>query len=168
MNTKTAALAALALGLTGCAEGERTDRSTGDSAAAVEPQDRAEPGEAPGDTDDRRPFAEIAPNETVHFTGTEPFWGGKVTGSTLTYSTPENIDGTQISVERFAGRGGLSYSGQHSEAPFDVTITRGQCSDGMSDRTYPYTVTLSVEGEQRSGCAWTDDNPRSVPPGYEP
>jgi len=34
-------------------------------------------------------------------------------------------------------------------------VTPGACSDGMSDRSYPYTVTLQVRGEQRQGCAWT-------------
>ena len=123
---------------------------------------------APGDTGDRRPFVEIGDGETVNFTGTEPFWGGKVQGFTLTYTTPESIEGTAIEVERFAGRGGVSYSGELAGSRFDMTITAGRCSDGMSDRTYPYTATLQVGGEQRNGCAWTDDNPRSAPPGYEP
>ena len=27
------------------------------------------------------------------------------------------------------------------------------CSDGMSDKRYPFAVTLTVNGEQRRGCA---------------
>lgn len=114
------------------------------------------PGAAPGNSEDTAPYSGIARDETVHFTGTEPFWGGEASGGTLTYSTPENIDGTTIRVERFAGRGGLSLSGQLDGAPFDMAITPGACSDGMSDRTYPFTVTLQVRGEQRNGCAWTE------------
>lgn len=167
MDFRTTGLAALTLALAACAGGEGDEATTGDSAGAAESDGRPAAGEAPGDTEDRRAFSEIGPDETVHFTGTEPFWGGQASGKTLTYSTPENIDGTQIAVERFAGRGGLSYSGQYQGAPFDMAITPGQCSDGMSDRTYPYTVTLSVKGEQRQGCAWTEDNPATSPPGYE-
>jgi len=81
----------------------------------------------------------------------------------LTYATPENIDGTAIAVERFAGRNGLSLSGALDGAPFDMAITPGECSDGMSDRTYPFIVTLEVAGEQRRGCAWTDSTPFSGP-----
>jgi uncharacterized membrane protein len=114
------------------------------------------PGAAPGDTGDSAAYSGIGAAETIHFTGTEPFWGGESAGSTLTYSTPENIDGTTIAVERFAGRGGLSLAGQLDGAPFDMAITPGDCSDGMSDRTYPFTATLQVRGEQRNGCAWTD------------
>lgn len=170
MISRTIAIAAVALASAGCT-GETSETTTAERPTAqTSQQGRAEEAgtTVPGDTDDRRPFAEIAPGETVNFTGTEPFWGGKVTGASLTYSTPENIDGTAITVERFAGRGGVSYGGTYEGAPFDMMITPGQCSDGMSDRTYPYTVTLAVEVEQRRGCAWTEDNPRSVPPGYEP
>lgn len=110
----------------------------------------------PGDTEDTRPFAGVAVDETVHFTGTEPFWGGTVSGKTLTYSTPENIDGTTIVVERFAGRGGVSYSGVLNGAELHMAVTPGECSDGMSDRTYPFVVTLDIGGSLREGCAYTD------------
>ena len=49
--------------------------------------------ELPGDIDDTAPFDAIASGETVHFSGTEPFWGGEVSNGELTWSTPDNIDG---------------------------------------------------------------------------
>lgn len=113
----------------------------------------------PGNTSDTAPFALIGAEETVRFAGTEPFWGGSATGGTLTYTTPEDIDGTAISVSRFAGRGGLSFSGELQGAKFDLLITQGRCSDGMSDRTYPFVATLSLGGEVRNGCAWTASRP---------
>lgn len=115
-------------------------------------------GVTPGDASETEPYTGIAAEETVQFTGTEPFWGGEATGARLTYATPEDIDGTTIAIERFAGRNGLSLSGELDGAPFDMAITPGECSDGMSDRTYPFTVTLQVRGEQRNGCAWTKRN----------
>lgn len=117
----------------------------------------------PGDSADEAPYGEIAADETISFTGTEPFWGGETSGDTLTYSTPEEIEGMEIAVERFAGRNGLSVSGELEDQPFVMAITPGECSDGMSDRTYPFTVTLQVLGEQRQGCAWTDKQPFSGP-----
>lgn len=110
----------------------------------------------PGDASDHAPFAGIAPEDTIHFTGTEPFWGGKASGEALTYSTPDNPQGTSIAVKRFAGRGGLSLSGSLDGRQFDLTITTGECSDGMSDRTYPFVATLKIGEENRNGCAWTD------------
>lgn len=106
-------------------------------------------------------FDAIGPEETIKFAGTEPFWGGEVAANTLRYSTPENIDGVEISVERFAGNNGLGYSGELDGAPFDLAITPGECSDGMSDRTYPYHATLQLGEASNEGCAWTDGQPFS-------
>lgn len=116
-------------------------------------------GNMPGDSDDRTPYAGIGESETVRFTGTEPFWGGSVAGRTLIYSTPENAEGEAIAVQRFAGRGGLSWSGMFGGASLVLAVTPGKCSDGMSDRSYPFVATLQIAGEQRNGCAWTDARP---------
>jgi uncharacterized membrane protein len=113
--------------------------------------------------DDTQPYAGIGAGEVVRFTGTEPFWGGQVSGGTLTYMTPEDQKGTTLAVSRFAGRNGLSFSGQLGAMPFVMAVTPGECSDGMSDRWYPFTVTLQVKGEQRDGCAWTDKQPYAGP-----
>ena len=122
--------------------------------------DAASPGQA---TDARLPDADsteaydgIAENETLRFTGTEPFWGGQVSGGSLTYTTPENPDGSTIAVERFAGRGGVAFTGALDGADFEMTVTPLECSDGMSDRIYPFTVTLKIGDDLRNGCGWTE------------
>ena len=112
---------------------------------------------------DTRAYSGIGADETVHFTGTEPFWGGEAAGGTLTYFTPDNQAGAKIPVTRFAGRNGVSFSGDLDAMPFVLAVTPGACSDGMSDRKYPFAVTLEVRGEQRSGCAWTDKQPFKGP-----
>ena len=117
----------------------------------------------PGDSSDTRPFSGIGAAETLHFVGTEPFWGGEVTGTALRYSTPENQDGTAIMVKRFGGRGGLSFSDALEGAAFDMTVTPGRCSDGMSDRTFPFVVTLRLGEETRNGCGWTEAAPFEGP-----
>jgi uncharacterized membrane protein len=109
--------------------------------------------------DSRQPYAGIGEGERLHFTGTEPFWGGDVSGGTLIYSTPEDQEGQAIEVSRFAGRGGLSFSGTLGDAPFVLAASELACSDGMSDRTYPFTITLQVGGEMRQGCGWTEARP---------
>ncbi|MFN4113959.1 MAG: COG3650 family protein [Sphingomonadaceae bacterium] len=108
-------------------------------------------------------FAEIADSETIRFTGTEPFWGGSATGDQLTYTTPENPDGATIVVTRFAGNSGLGLSGKLEDQTFDMVVTAGTCSDGMSDREYPFTVTLEIGEDKRSGCAWTTSRPFTGP-----
>lgn len=113
----------------------------------------------PGDSKDHQPFGEVAPDELLRFAGTEPFWGGEVRGDQMTYKTPDQPDGRAIAVSRFAGRGGLSFSGTMDGAAFTMTVTAGTCSDGMSDRSYPFVVTLQQGDASRTGCAWSDKHP---------
>lgn len=108
-------------------------------------------------------FAGIKPDERLRFTGTEPFWGGDAQGSELTWTTPENPQGTRVKVSRFDGNNGLSFSGALGGQGFDMAVTEAACSDGMSDRTYPFTVSMRLGGEVRQGCAWTERRPFTGP-----
>jgi uncharacterized membrane protein len=115
------------------------------------------------DPDSTEPYDGISETEVLRFSGTEPFWGGQVRGSALTYTTPENPEGTTITIDRFAGRGGLSFSGVLEQADLEMTVTPMRCSDGMSDRVYPFTVMLKIGEETRNGCAWSDKHPFEGP-----
>jgi uncharacterized membrane protein len=87
--------------------------------------------------------------------GTEPFWGAEIEGRCVTYSHPENQQGTRVWTRYTASSGGGgTWSGALDGRPF-VLRARPQpgCSDGMSDRRYPLAVELTVGGEQRHGCA---------------
>lgn len=113
-------------------------------------------GGVPGDPESSEAFAGISADETLHVLGTEPFWSGKARGATLLYSTPATPEGTSIPIKRFGGRNGLGLSGTYEGKPFDMTVTPGTCSDGMSDRSFPFTVTLNLGETIREGCGWTD------------
>lgn len=119
--------------------------------------------DVPGDSGDRAPYAGIVDGEEVHAVGMEPFWNAAYSNGSLTYSTIEDQTGTTFPVERFAGRAGLALSGTLDGAAFDMTVTEGECSDGMSDRVFPLTVTLKVGDDLRNGCAWTDSRPWTGP-----
>lgn len=151
MNAARLLPAACALLLVACQQGG-ADGAASPSAATELP-----------DADSTEAYDGIAEDETVRFTGTEPFWGGQVGRGALTYSTPENPDGTTIAVERFAGRGGLSFAGALEGADLEMTVTPLECSDGMSDRTYPFTVTLKIGDDLRNGCGWTERQPFTGP-----
>lgn len=96
----------------------------------------------------------VAPLRAV---GTEPFWGATIEGRCVTYSHPEDQQGTRVWT-KYSPRagGGGSWIGALSGRPFALT-TRPQaaCSDGMSDRSYPIAVDLTVGSEKRTGCAET-------------
>lgn len=117
----------------------------------------------PGDRSDDRPYAGIAETEVLRLAGNEPFWGGEIDGDRLTYRTPERPEGQHVTVQRFAGRGGLSYSGLLEGRDLTVAITPGTCTDGMADRTYPFVATLQLDGKTVNGCAWTDKHPYREP-----
>lgn len=108
-------------------------------------------------------FSGIAKDETIRFVGTEPFWSGEIVDTQLRYATPENARGERVTVRRFAGNNGLAYTGTLKDQAIDLAITPGACSDGMSDRRFPYVATLKLGDEQRNGCAWTSRQPFTEP-----
>lgn len=99
------------------------------------------------------PPAANPPTARYRFTGTEPFWGGTIDGSTILYRTPEDIDGKTITATVAKEGSAARYSGTFEGQAFVLTLTPGTCSDGMSDTVYPMNAALTVLGEQRKGCA---------------
>jgi uncharacterized membrane protein len=86
--------------------------------------------------------------------GTEPFWGARIEGRCVIYSTPEDQAGTRIWARFNPGPNGGVWVGTFQGKPFKlITRLRPDCSDGMSDRVYPQEVMLTVGGEERRGCA---------------
>jgi uncharacterized membrane protein len=86
--------------------------------------------------------------------GTEPFWGARIEGRCVTYSTPEDQPGTRIWTRYTPTAHGGLWSGALGGRPFELrTRRRPGCSDGMSDKAYPIAVELRVAGETRTGCA---------------
>lgn len=108
-------------------------------------------------------FTAITPEETLRFSGTEPFWGGSVTGNDLVWTTPEKPGGATIRVERFSGNNGLGFSGKLDVKDFNMAVSHAPCSDGMSDRTYPFTVTVEISQQAYNGCGWTEKMPFTGP-----
>ncbi len=94
--------------------------------------------------------------------GTEPFWSATVAAGRLTYSTPENPKGQTITVTRDAAPDETRFSGKLDGTPLTLVIAPGACSDGMSDRTYPFTARLTVDAGERRGCAHLPDTKETV------
>ena len=93
---------------------------------------------------------------TLRAIGTEPFWGARIEGRCVTYSTPEDQAGTRIWTSFNPGPDGGIWSGALAGRQFELRTRPAPppgCSDGMSDNRYPFSVTLRVRGETRTGCA---------------
>jgi len=112
---------------------------------------------------DAQPFDGISEETSISLLGAEPFWGIDIEpdgdGFRARYSTPENIDGESFTVERFAGNNGLGFSGELGGEAVQIALSPADCSDTMSDRTYPYAATVSVGDTMLMGCAYTSDEP---------
>ncbi|QFT78795.1 COG3650 family protein [Erythrobacter sp. THAF29] len=108
-------------------------------------------------------FAGIADSATVNLVGNEPFWGMEIVpqadGYLAKYSTPDNVEGSAFAVSRFAGNNGLGFSGEIDGEDVQVALTPGECNDGMSDRTYPYTATVAIGEATLYGCGYSSDEP---------
>jgi uncharacterized membrane protein len=103
-------------------------------------------------------FDGIGKNEEITLVGTEPFWNMGIEGVTLTYTTPDNMAGTTATVTRFSGNGGLGFSGTLDGQELQIAVTPGDCSDGMSDRTYPFTATVTLGETMLTGCGYTSEH----------
>ncbi|KQZ69489.1 TetR family transcriptional regulator [Sphingopyxis sp. Root214] len=81
--------------------------------------------------------------------GTEPGWTLEITPSRLNYDG--DYGETKIMVPNPGAK--PSFNGERYVTDrLAVDITHGECSDGMSDRRYRDTVTVTADGKTVSGC----------------
>jgi uncharacterized membrane protein len=89
-----------------------------------------------------------APTEAYRATGTEPFWSLTIDNRTIAFSRPEQQAIIQPKPKVIIG-----FAGEIYQTPrIDVNIVHARCSDGMSDRTYPDKVQVTVDGQRFNGC----------------
>ncbi|WEK45694.1 MAG: hypothetical protein P0Y56_11715 [Candidatus Andeanibacterium colombiense] len=90
-----------------------------------------------------------------HASGTEPFWSVTVAKGQLTYITPETqqAGGVTVPVVRANGAANALLTASIDGQPLQLLITPGPCSDGMSDKTYPWTVDRTLGDASADGCA---------------
>jgi uncharacterized membrane protein len=81
--------------------------------------------------------------------GTEPFWNLQIDPRTMTFTQPDAQPIQQPTPRVIIGIAGEIY--QTPRINVNIVHARG-CSDGMSDRTYPDRVQVTVDGRQFSGC----------------
>lgn len=95
----------------------------------------------------------VTPRRAV---GTEPFWGARIEGRCVIYSHLDGQNGTRVWARYSKGPFDEVWSGALGERLFELRIRKvPSCSDGMSDKRYPFAVDLRVLGEMRKGCADT-------------
>lgn len=93
-----------------------------------------------------------APLQIFRAFGTEPFWNVNVEGDTLTYTTPEDQAGVAMQGARRALADGVELTGSHDGKAFVLTVTAGDCNDGMSDNQYTLVSTFRYGDVDYKGC----------------
>ena len=95
------------------------------------------------------PITPNPPGGVYRAAGTKPFWS-------LTIDSREMIftdRGTNASVAQPTPPVTVGFAGEIYQTPrLRVNIVHSQCSDGMSDRTYPDKVQVDVDGRRFNGC----------------
>ena len=119
--------------------------------ACSQGEEPAPPPETPGPAP---VLAGVDLTKPVRALGTEPFWSVELNGTEMVYTTPEPpeqrapqpepvIQGTTATWETKTGAG----------VALSVTLVATECSDGMSDRTYPLTAMVRIGETSLNGCA---------------
>jgi uncharacterized membrane protein len=96
------------------------------------------------------PKAEADYRSDLNLTGTEPFWGVQIRKDRITLTRPDHPDistrnpGVEISGETASWNAG----------EMTITLKPARCSDGMSDREYPYGAQVKVGNEVLKGCGY--------------
>jgi len=85
---------------------------------------------------------------TYRAIGTEPFWDLEIGRDLIFTDRGNDLSVSQPAPPPIQGVAGPVYRTPRIE----VNITHRQCSDGMSDRTYPDTVQVYVDGRLFGGC----------------
>lgn len=102
-----------------------------------------------------RRFAQTELPDGLVCSGTEPFWGLSLRHPNAIFSTPnsETVPLTNRLVQVAAGRARFPVS-MNLDSPTHVVvpiIRPSTCSDGMSDRTYPWEIDMIVQSEGQQG-----------------
>lgn len=97
-------------------------------------------------------FAAVAPahaqDASYHASGTEPFWSLTIDARTMRFEAPGRPPVSVPTPRVIHGFAGEVYQTRR----INVNVVHARCSDGMSDRGYPDTVTVSVDGRPYKGC----------------
>ena len=115
----------------------------------------SQPGEkAPPPAAEPRALAGVDLDQPLRVLGTEPFWAVEITPAGLIYSgvdRPEQKAANPGPV--LQGTVATWTAETAAKTPLVVTLMATDCSDGMSDRTYPLTAKVEIGGESLTGCA---------------
>jgi uncharacterized membrane protein len=101
-----------------------------------------------------RALAGVDLDQPLRVLGTEPFWAVEITPTGLTYSGVDRPEQKAANPgPTLQGTVAVWTTATEAKTPLVVTLMATDCSDGMSDRTYPLTAKVEIGAESLTGCA---------------
>jgi uncharacterized membrane protein len=92
--------------------------------------------------------------------GTEPFWAIDLSkaNNTASYRRMGEADvALGFPAESKGQDGAVVLTSTSPQGEMVMTLRKQDCSDGMSDRTYPWQAEVAFKGETLKGCAATPE-----------
>lgn len=98
--------------------------------------------------------------------GTEPFWSVAVVEATksTTLTRPDAAAVTGEMPERKGTVDGANFKVKTADGEMTIALKKATCSDGMSDRSYPYEAEVNWQGQALKGCAIATSEMERMPP----
>jgi uncharacterized membrane protein len=123
-------------------------------AALAACSDPAPPAEPPAPAPTAAVLGGVDLSQPVRAIGAEPFWSVEITPETLAYSA---VDSAGLRAANpgptIQGTTAVYAAAASDGTALVVTLIATECSDGMSDRTYPLTARVEVGQQTLNGCA---------------
>ncbi|MDP2765191.1 MAG: hypothetical protein Q8O54_10185 [Brevundimonas sp.] len=122
--------------------------------AACSPADDASP--PPAQAEPAPMLGGIDLGQPLRALGTEPFWGVDFTGTEMVYAGADRPEQRAPQPEPVVQGTTATWEAETSAGtPISVMLAATECSDGMSDRTYPLSAIVRIGDETLTGCAAT-------------
>lgn len=92
--------------------------------------------------------------QPVRALGTEPFWNVELTGTEMVYTGVDTPEQRAPQPDPVAQGTTATFESETADGTdLRVTLIATECSDGMSDRTWPLTAMVKVGDRDLTGCA---------------
>lgn len=100
------------------------------------------------------PALQMVPGPAFRLVGNEPFWAVHIDSTLIRYTTPDDTSGTRFPPVKPLQLGDtLRWTSSNPQTIIEAWVVPESCSDGMSDRTWPYRASVQVGDRKLQGCA---------------
>jgi uncharacterized membrane protein len=86
--------------------------------------------------------------------GNEPFWNLTIDSTGIRFRTPEDTAGLRFGFTHAVMVGdSLRWNSVGDAGMIEAVVAAAECSDGMSDKVWPYRSRVTIGAQRYTGCA---------------